>query len=239
MALVNMNFTMGKGANATPMILAWAHRSGSGTGSIIYDTYDENYVQLSKTEVSGNHTITCTFIQECRGYIVCGRDKELTAGSSISLFLLYDGANDYVNNVYTFEVTSLDENAFVTLSFGAATNCDFGIFSMFDDPMEKFPVARYLDASSSVSTTTSTYSFNDMVGQKLLILLFYHAGSAKAYDTLDGATCTGGTLTKLCNLKDANATAYGTFYNLTVDSSSCTVTSPAACLMRSFEASSI
>lgn len=99
-------------------------------------------------------------------------------------------------------------------------------------------VSGYTNPMSEVSSTSRTFSFSNFaVGKKLLVLLFYHAGSATAYNRLDGATASNGTISKLCNLKNANATAYGTFYNLEVTGSNCSVTAPYVCFCQVFEAS--
>lgn len=95
----------------------------------------------------------------------------------------------------------------------------------------------YTEPLYSISSVNSSYNFPEMKGRRIIVLLFYHTGSATAYDRLDGATCSGGTITKLCNLRNTSATAYGTFYNLEITSDICTVTAPYNCFMHSFEAS--
>lgn len=49
-------------------------------------------------------------------------------------------------------------------------------------------------------------------------------------------TCYNNSLTKLCNMRETASTGYGTFYNLSVESDTCTVTTPYTCYMRAFEA---
>lgn len=95
-------------------------------------------------------------------------------------------------------------------------------------------VIAFTNAASSVSTASSTLSLSNLNGKKLLVLAFYTAGSATAYNRLDGATASGGTIHKLCNLRSTNATAYGTFYNLSVTSDSCTLTAPYNCFWQVF-----
>lgn len=100
-------------------------------------------------------------------------------------------------------------------------------------------VSEYTNPMSQVSNASRTFDFSSFaIGKKLLVLLFYHTGSAQAYNRLDGATATGGTITKLCNLRNTSGTAYGTFYNLEITSTSCVVTAPNnySCFAQVFEA---
>lgn len=99
-------------------------------------------------------------------------------------------------------------------------------------------ISTYTNPKSKIDATSATFSLLNMQGSKLLVFLFYQAGSATAYNRLDGATADHGTLTKLCNLRQTNGQAYGTFYNLVIDADavSCTLTSPYACFWQVFEA---
>lgn len=96
-------------------------------------------------------------------------------------------------------------------------------------------ITRYDTILDAVSSASSTFNINNQENKKFLVLLFYHSGSSTAYNRLDGATCSGGTITKLCNLKNANATAYGTFYNIEITSSTCTITAPYNCFAKAFD----
>ena len=87
-------------------------------------------------------------------------------------------------------------------------------------------ISAFTNPLSQISTASKTYTISNMNGKKLLIFLFYTVGSATAYDRLDGATATGGTISKLCNLRNTSATGYGTFYNLSITSNECIITAP-------------
>ena len=101
---------------------------------------------------------------------------------------------------------------------------------------ERPEYSSYTNPQSSTSTVSSSYTISNKNGKKLLVFLFYTVGSATAYNRLDGATATGGTISKLCNLRNQNATGYGTFYNLEVTSDTCTITAPYTCFYQVFEA---
>lgn len=99
--------------------------------------------------------------------------------------------------------------------------------------------------SSSVTNYTSKYSDNDSArshtlsltsGHKYLALLWNQSSATQAYNRYDGATCTGGTVTKIINLQSSNGYAQGTFYLLSATSSSVTITSSIAHRLRLFEA---
>lgn len=98
-------------------------------------------------------------------------------------------------------------------------------------------ISEYTNPMSSVSSAGTNFSFSNFaVGKKLLVLLFYHTGSAMAYNRFDGATASNGTISKLCNLRNTNGTAQGTFFNLEVTGSNCSVTAPYSCFCQVFEA---
>ena len=97
-------------------------------------------------------------------------------------------------------------------------------------------ISGYTNPMSSITASGTTFSFNNMLGSILLVFLFYQSGSSTAYNRLDGATCVGGNWEKLCNLRNTNGQAYGTFYVLGVSSDTCTVTAPYSCYMQVFEA---
>ena len=60
-------------------------------------------------------------------------------------------------------------------------------------------------------------------GKKYLILLFATSSGSLSPTTFEGATCSGGTITKLQNLTTATASACGTFYEVDATSASVTV----------------
>lgn len=95
----------------------------------------------------------------------------------------------------------------------------------------------YSNTLADVSTASTTHTISDRNGNYLLCLLFYQAGSATAYNRLDGATCSGGTIEKITNLRNANGNAYGTFYLVHPSSDSCVITAPYSCFAQVFEAS--
>lgn len=95
-------------------------------------------------------------------------------------------------------------------------------------------ISDFTNPFNSTSTATQTYTISNKSGEKYLVLLFYFQGSAMAYNRLDGATCSGGTLTKINNMRSVNATGYGTYYNLNVTSNTCTITAPYTCFYQVF-----
>ena len=79
----------------------------------------------------------------------------------------------------------------------------------------------YGTESSNPSYTLNTASY---IGKPILVLLYTWAGSGTLSKTYcDGATCTGGTITKIDNLTQSNAQVTGTYYNLVPSSSSCVI----------------
>lgn len=94
----------------------------------------------------------------------------------------------------------------------------------------------YSNPISAVSSSSKTLTISNKNGSKLLVFAFITTTSSQPYDRLDGATIEGGTISKLSNLRSLNTTTYGTFYNVSVTSDSCTITAPYACLWQVFEA---
>ena len=99
--------------------------------------------------------------------------------------------------------------------------------------------------SSPATNYTSKYSDNDSArshtlsltsGHKYLALLWNQSSATQAYNRYDGATCSGGSLTKIINLANTNGYMQGTFYVLSATSSSVTLTSSIAHRLRIFEA---
>ena len=76
-----------------------------------------------------------------------------------------------------------------------------------------------------VSPITSQRSVNYTleIGKVYLILL-WNGGGTMSPTQYDGATCTGGTLTKTGNLYGANYTSQGTFFQLVPTQTNVTVT---------------
>lgn len=78
------------------------------------------------------------------------------------------------------------------------------------------------------STSARSHTIDNVsVGDKLLVLLFSGSSSTRAYNTYDGATCTGGTITKINNLfPSGSGNSFGTFYQIDCTSTSVTITHP-------------
>ena len=91
-------------------------------------------------------------------------------------------------------------------------------------------------STSGTSSRVSTYTISNKNGKKLLVLLYDARNTAQTYTEMDSATCSGGTLTKLCNLSSSNIQAAGTFFNLEVSSNTCTITLPTNGYVQVFEA---
>ena len=94
----------------------------------------------------------------------------------------------------------------------------------------------YANIVTAGNTTSRTLTISNKNGSKLIVLAFITTTSSTAYDRLDGTTASGGTISKINNLRTMNTTTYGTFFNLSVTSNSCTLTAPYACLWQVFEA---
>lgn len=90
-----------------------------------------------------------------------------------------------------------------------------------------------------VSSAASSFNI-DMTGYEagkvFLVLLFYAAGSATSYTRLDGASCSNGTIRKVGNLRNSNATVYGTFYEVKADNSGddIIINAPYSCFCQSY-----
>ena len=83
----------------------------------------------------------------------------------------------------------------------------------------------YSVVSLQNSSPAQSHTVNNLkVGDKLLILLSAGSSASQPYNQYDGATCEGGTITKLCNLEAANGNARGTFYQVDCTATSITVT---------------
>ena len=96
-------------------------------------------------------------------------------------------------------------------------------------------VNGYSLLDDQVTTGATAHTLSNMKGKKLLILLFYWQSSTNLSVTrFDGATASGGTVTKVANLLSENARTAGTFYFLNVTSNSCTITAPYSCYMKTF-----
>lgn len=82
------------------------------------------------------------------------------------------------------------------------------------------------DVISSYDVTgeyTKSHTISNKMGAKVIVLLYDWGSSDQAYNTFDGATCSGGTITKLCNFASANAKAIGTFYQADITSNTFTI----------------
>lgn len=95
---------------------------------------------------------------------------------------------------------------------------------------------EYSNTLADVSAASTAHTISNKNGSLLLCLLFYQAGSATAYNRLDGATCSGGIISKITNLRQANGNAFGTFYLVKPTSDSCVITAPYSCFAQVFEA---
>ena len=84
-----------------------------------------------------------------------------------------------------------------------------------------------INSSTAANSRISSVNLTGLtVGNKYLLLLFDSRTSSQSYTKMDGASCSGGTLTSIDHLQSTNAPAQGTFYKLVPSSSSCTITFP-------------
>lgn len=82
------------------------------------------------------------------------------------------------------------------------------------------------DVISSYDVTgeyTKSHTISNKMGAKVIVLLYDWGSADQAYDTFDGATCSGGTITKLCNFASVNTKAIGTFYQADITSNTFTI----------------
>ena len=87
---------------------------------------------------------------------------------------------------------------------------DYDVISSFDSTLEY----------------ANSHTILNKKGSKVLVLLLDWSSSGITYNVMDNATCSGGTITKLCNINSANAAAGGTFFQVDITSDTCVITSP-------------
>lgn len=100
-------------------------------------------------------------------------------------------------------------------------------------------ISGYSNVASSASPNTriSTFTVSNKNGKPLLLLLFDARNAAGDYTKMDGATASGGTISKITNIMNANAQVQGTFYLLVPSSDTCTISLPTQGYVQIFEAS--
>ena len=97
-------------------------------------------------------------------------------------------------------------------------------------------VSGYSVAQDDTSTEATSFTLSNMSGKKLLVLLFtWKSSSNLSYNAFDGATASGGTISKITNLLSVSARTAGTFYYLDVTSNTCTVSIGTRCYLKAFE----
>ena len=140
------------------------------------------------------------------------------------------GAAGYAIGSYQSKTPSSDGTSFTAgfvkmLSDGYAYSTQQGI-------------NRYVnvDGSATPNTRVSAFSVESFSGHRLLVLLFDARTTSQAYNKMDGATATGGNITKIDNLMTANAPVCGTFYNLLPTDGVCTITLPNQGYVQVYEA---
>lgn len=78
----------------------------------------------------------------------------------------------------------------------------------------------------SATTSTTTHTITGLTSRDVLLFAIYGgSGNKFVYNRYDGATCSGGTISKLGNLYNSGSTyAAGTFYQVKPTSTSVTIT---------------
>lgn len=90
--------------------------------------------------------------------------------------------------------------------------------------------------TTPTDTGVTTHTITGQNGNKLLLILYTWSTSSVSYTRLDGATCSGGTLTKINNFTYANRSMAGTAFLLSVSSNNCIVTAPYVCACKAYKA---
>ena len=98
-------------------------------------------------------------------------------------------------------------------------------------------IENYALIYNKTNATATSFTLSGMKGKRVLALAFsWYNSNSYASTRFDGATATGGTINKICNLLDVTARTQGTYYNLDITSDECVVTVPATCYLKVFEA---
>ena len=215
-------------SNASPVALVSGEIDKMGGAGYAIERYS-NVTPSDSTPVAFSSGDICKM--GGAGYAIASSPTSITPSTSTPATItsgnIYKASgNGYAIYSYTSKTPT---------SAGVAFQAGFVKMSSNGYAFSEIPsVSSYTNPLSSISTAATMFTIRNMTGKKLLVLLFYQAGSATAYNRLDGATCGYGTLTKLCNLRETNGNAYGTFYNLSPTADNCVVTAPYACFMQVF-----
>lgn len=102
---------------------------------------------------------------------------------------------------------------------------------------QKPKVEDYELTYDETSTTKTSHTVSNMNGKTVFVLLFsWYTSNSYAANRFDGATATGGTIEKICNLLSVTARTQGTFYKLNVTSDTCVISIANAAYIKVFEA---
>ena len=98
-------------------------------------------------------------------------------------------------------------------------------------------IENYEMVYNKTDATATSFTLLGMKGKRVLALAFsWYSSNSYASTRFDGATTTGATISKICNLLDVTARTQGTYYDLDITSDECVVTVPTACYLKVFEA---
>jgi hypothetical protein len=231
---------IGNGGGATPTDITPSNSSPAAmSANGVYKATAAGYAVESVTNISPDTwnppTLTTGEIYKATGDGVAVYDIQSITPSNSTPVLMTEGQAYKLTTAGGYAISDYAEKT----PSASGVHFNAGMVKMLSDGYAfTYPhgYSDYINPASSISTQSTTFSLSNMSGRLLLVLLFYQAGSATAYNRLDGATATGGNLSKLCNLRNANGNAYGTFYTLGVTSDSCTITAPSTCFFQVFEA---
>ena len=220
-------YTSARASNTSPPKLVHGkYYQISGTDSISDGYLINNYSSVTPSNSSPVSVSTNWFYKpSASGYVIASYNDVTPSNSSPVALTSGDidkmGGNGYAIESYS-SVTPSDASP-VSLTSGSIYKMG-GAGYAFASSHPQFAVTN--PSTSGTSARVSTYTISNKNGKKLLVLLFDARNTAQTSTKMDSATCSGGTLTKLCNLSSSNIQVAGTVYNLTVSSNTCTITLP-------------
>lgn len=153
-------------------------------------------------------------------------------GVAIGSYSLVSPSNNSPASLGNGSIYKTNGSGYAISSYSSVTPSTGGTY--FSSGMVKMPSSGYAYSSrpsvnpsgytelTRQTTAAVSHTFSVTDGDVLLVLLTAWGSAALAVARYDNATCSGGTITKLCNLTNANANVAGTFYIAKATSSSIT-----------------